>query len=47
MLKQWSPNVKLTLVANPDYWGSKPAITTVIYKPDPGQHRPSPGTADR
>lgn len=35
MLKQWSPNVKLTLVANPDYWGSKPAITTVIYKPIP------------
>ena len=35
MLKQWTPNVKLTLVANPDYWGSKPALTTVIYKPIP------------
>jgi len=32
MLESWEPGVKLVVVANPDYWGTKPAINKVIYK---------------
>ena len=33
MLQSWEPAVKLVLVANPNYSGSKPAISKVIYRP--------------
>ena len=33
MLKSWSVGDKLVLVANPHYWGKKPKIGTIIFKP--------------
>jgi len=32
MLQSWEPAVKLVLVANPNYSGSQPAITKVVYR---------------
>ena len=32
MLQSWEPNVKLVLVSNPKYNGSKPSFTKVIYR---------------
>jgi peptide/nickel transport system substrate-binding protein len=32
MLQSWEPNVKLVLVSNPNYYGSKPSFTKVIYR---------------
>jgi peptide/nickel transport system substrate-binding protein len=33
MLQSWTPGSKLTLVANPRYWGPKPKIKRIIYIP--------------
>jgi peptide/nickel transport system substrate-binding protein len=33
MLQSWEPSVKLVLVANPEYSGTKPEISRVIYRP--------------
>ena len=33
MLQSWTPGNKLTLVANPRYWGPKPKIKRIIYIP--------------
>ncbi len=38
-LKEWVTGSSLTLVANPNYWGEKPKIQTIVYKviPDASQ----------
>jgi oligopeptide transport system substrate-binding protein len=35
MLKEWVHQQSLTLVANPNYWGSAPAVQTVVFKDIP------------
>lgn len=32
MLKEWTTGSTVTLVANPNYWGNKPLVNTVVYK---------------
>ena len=31
--KEWNPREKLVLEANPDYWGGKPALDQVVFRP--------------
>jgi peptide/nickel transport system substrate-binding protein len=33
MLKEWDVGQKLVLVANPNYWGPKPKVSTIILRP--------------
>lgn len=35
IFKEWKPNDHVTLEANPNYWGGKPAIQTLTFKPVP------------
>lgn len=35
MMVEWIPDDHVTLKANPNYWGGKPAIENVIFKPIP------------
>ncbi len=35
MMVEWIPDDHVTLKANPNYWGGKPAIETLIFKPIP------------
>lgn len=35
MMQEWIPDDHVTLKANPNYWGGKPALETVIFKPIP------------
>ena len=32
IFKEWIPDDKIVLEANPDYWGVKPAIDTLVYR---------------
>ncbi len=35
VFKEWVPDDHVTLEANPNYWGGKPAINTLVFKPIP------------
>jgi peptide/nickel transport system substrate-binding protein len=35
MFQSWDRGNKLVLVRNPDYWGKKPALSTLIFRPIP------------
>ncbi len=35
IFKEWVRDDHITLEANPDYWGTKPAVKTVIFRPVP------------
>lgn len=35
MLKKWDKGVKIELNANPNYWGTKPGIETLVFRPIP------------
>ncbi|NLY53422.1 MAG: hypothetical protein GX060_02175 [Firmicutes bacterium] len=35
MMVEWVPNDHVKLQANPNYWGGKPAIETLVFKPIP------------
>jgi len=35
MFKEWQPADHTTLVANPNYWGGKPKVSELVFKPTP------------
>ena len=35
MLKEWLKDDRVTLTANPDYWGGPPGVSTLIFRPIP------------
>jgi len=39
MFKEWLPADHTTLVPNPNYWGGKPKISELVFKPVPEAER--------